>query len=137
MDIISLIPRIFQMIFSCSALAVLVFAQDVDKYVAFSFLMVIMSLLTPWSLMFATAQVYDLAGFQLLQPRIIKIGIIIGDAVLSFLALAAASSAAAVISFLPDLKGSSRYQLAATLAFFTWIMTASSTLLNFWLYHSV
>ncbi|KAI3888383.1 hypothetical protein MKW92_006699 [Papaver armeniacum] len=137
MDIISLIPRILQMIFSCSALAVLISAQDVDKYVAFRFLMVIICLLTPWSLMFTIAQVYDLAGFQLLQPRIIKIGIIIGDAVLSFLALAAASSAAAVISFFPDLKGSCRFQLAATLAFFTWISTAASALLNFWLFLSV
>ncbi|KAI3870918.1 hypothetical protein MKX03_025106 [Papaver bracteatum] len=137
MDIISFILRIIQMIFSCSALAVLTTAQDVEDYVAFSFLMVIMSLLTPWCLMFAIAQVYDLAGFQLLQPRIIKIGIIIGDAVLSFLALAAACSAAAVINYYPDLKGSSRYQLAATLTFFTWMATAASALLNFWLFHSV
>ncbi|KAI3932945.1 hypothetical protein MKW98_029178 [Papaver atlanticum] len=136
--IISFILRIFQMIFSCSALAAMTTAQDVDDYVAFSFLMIIMSLLTPWSLMFAIAQGYsDLAGYLLLQPGIIKISIIIGDAILSFLALAAACSAAAVINYFPDLKGSSRYQLAATLAFFTWIATTASSLLNFWFFHSM
>ncbi|KAI3870914.1 hypothetical protein MKX03_025102 [Papaver bracteatum] len=136
--IISLLLRIMQIIFSCCALGFLTRAKEEYDFVAFSFLLMIMGLMVPWSLTLAFAQGYsDLTGYPLLRPRIIKLAIIIGDAILSCLSLAAACSAAAIISYLPLLKGASSYKFAAMWAFFTCISTGSSALLSFWLFVSM
>ncbi|KAI3848439.1 hypothetical protein MKW98_019294 [Papaver atlanticum] len=136
--IVSFILRVLQIIFSCGALGFMTTAKEEYDFVAFSFSLMIMALMVPWSLTLAFAQGYsDLTGYPLLRPRIIKLAIIIGDAILSFLSLAAACSAASIISYLPLLKGASSYKLTAMCAFFTWISTASSALLSFWLFHSV
>ncbi|KAI3907895.1 hypothetical protein MKW92_052788 [Papaver armeniacum] len=136
--IVNFILRMLQLAFSCAAVALMTTDDDAYECVAFSYLLVTMSLMVPWSLTLGIAQGFsDLTGYPLFQPRIMKMAIIIGDAVLSFMSLAAACSAAAVIDYVPELKGTSRYHLAAALTFFTWVPVASSALMNLWLFYSV
>ncbi|KAL1544265.1 CASP-like protein 5C1 [Salvia divinorum] len=99
-----------------------------------------MGLAIPWSFTLAILDGYSiLAKFPVHQSGIFMV-IIVGDLVLSFLALAAASSTASLadlllkadVSFCPP-KLCSRYQISAVMAFFSWILLLLSSLSNIWL----
>ncbi|KAI3901065.1 hypothetical protein MKW92_048879 [Papaver armeniacum] len=118
--IVNFILRMLQLAFSCAAVALMTTDADAYECVAFSYLLVTMSLMVPWSLTLGIAQGFsDLLGHPLFQP------------------VTAACSAAAVIDYVPELKGTSRYHLAAALTFLTWVPAASSALMNLWLFYSV
>ncbi|KAI3856624.1 hypothetical protein MKX03_019621 [Papaver bracteatum] len=103
-----------------------------------------MGLVLPWSFTLAMVDAYSLcAKCPLRQPGILWI-IIMGDWVLSILALAAACSTAAVIDLLLQNDGSycppkfcNRYQFSAAMAFLSWILTAASSLFNLWVIPSL
>ncbi|KAI3830418.1 hypothetical protein MKX03_033530 [Papaver bracteatum] len=140
---ISFTMRIAQIVFSCSSLLFMSLGVEFYGYTAFCYLVTVMGLLIPWSFTLAVVDGYSvLIGSQFLQPWI-QMMIIIGDWVLSLLALAAACATAGVIDLLPQLKGShypsnlcSRYQISGIMAFLSWFHTTASALLNLWLLHS-
>ncbi|XP_026400090.1 CASP-like protein 5C1 [Papaver somniferum] len=141
---ISFTMRIAQIVFYCSSLLFMSLGVEFYGYTAFCYLVTVMGLLIPWSFTLAVVDGYAvIIGSRLRQPGIQMI-VIIGDWVLSLLALAAACATAGVIDLLPQLKGShcpsslcSRYQISAIMAFLSWFHTAASALLNLWLFHSM
>ncbi|KAG6766879.1 hypothetical protein POTOM_028055 [Populus tomentosa] len=105
-----------------------------------SFLVTVMGLVIPWSLVLVLADAYSVFVKSLDLQRRNLLMIIIGDLVLSFLSLAAACSTASVADLLLDVGKSfcpaklcSRYQLSAAMAFLSWLLSFSSSLFNLWL----
>ncbi|RZC87060.1 hypothetical protein C5167_041994 [Papaver somniferum] len=140
----SLTLRLGQAIFSSASLLFISFGVEFYSYTAFCYLVTVMGLVLPWSFTLAMVDAYSLcAKCPLRQPGILWI-IIMGDWVLSILALAAACSTAAVMDLLLQNDGSycppkfcSRYQFSAAMAFLSWILTAASSLFNLWVIPSL
>ncbi|OVA18618.1 Uncharacterized protein family UPF0497 [Macleaya cordata] len=140
----SLSLRLGQTIFSSASLLFMSLGVEFYSYTAFCYLVTVMGLVIPWSFTLAMVDGYSLCvGCPLRQPGILWI-IIMGDWVLSILALAAACSTAGVIDLLLQNAGPycppkfcSRYQFSAAMAFLSWILTAASSLFNLWLLPSL
>ncbi|MCL7050832.1 hypothetical protein MKW94_025868 [Papaver nudicaule] len=120
---ISFIMRIAQLSFSCSSFTLMYREDEFYGYSAFSYLIYVMCLLMSWSLLLALVDGFSVrVGSPRRQP-VIQIVIFIADWVFSLLSLSAACGAAAVVSFLPEFRGSDgrRYLLSAIMAFFAWV----------------
>ncbi|GAB2279702.1 hypothetical protein Dimus_014342 [Dionaea muscipula] len=135
--------RLGQIVFSTASLFFMCLHVDFYDYTAFCFLVTIMGLVIPWSITLGLVDAYCiLCKYQTHQPGILAV-IIIGDWVLSFLTLGAASSTASVAQILATagagspslcpLNLCSRYPLSAAMAFFSWFLLFASSLLNIWL----
>lgn len=136
----SLALRFGQTCFSCASLLFMCFDVEFYSYTTFCFLVTVMGLVIPWSLVLVLADAYSVFVKSLDLQRRNLLMIIIGDLVLSFLSLAAACSTASVADLLLDVGKSfcpaklcSRYQLSAAMAFLSWFLTFSSSLFNLWL----
>ncbi|KAI9391033.1 hypothetical protein POPTR_007G033600v4 [Populus trichocarpa] len=112
----------------------------IGRHFYVSFLVTVMGLVIPWSLVLVLADAYSVFVKSLDLQRRNLLMIIIGDLVLSFLSLAAACSTASVADLLLDVGKSfcpeklcSRYQLSAAMAFLSWFLSFSSSLFNLWL----
>ncbi|XP_022773972.1 CASP-like protein ARALYDRAFT_485429 [Durio zibethinus] len=140
----SLALHLGQTIFSSASLLFMCLDVEFYSYTSFSYLVTVMGLVTPWSVSLALVDAYSVFIKRLpRQPRVLLI-VIVGDWALSFLSLAAACSTASVTSLLVDVGKSncpsklcSRYQLSAAMAFLSWFLSFSSTLLNLWLLPSL
>ncbi|KAM4118048.1 hypothetical protein ACB094_02G171400 [Castanea mollissima] len=113
------------------------------KLVLRCYLVTVMGLVIPWSLTLIVVDAYSVFIKCLpRQPKILLV-IIVGDSVLSFLLLAAASSTASVTNVLLAAEGyctakpCSRYQFSAAMAFFSWFLSLASSLFNLWLLPSL
>ncbi|GMH06453.1 hypothetical protein Nepgr_008293 [Nepenthes gracilis] len=134
--------RLGQTLFSTASLFFMCLAIDFYSYTAFCFLVTIMGLVIPWSMTLSLVDVYCVfVRCPSRQPGIMTI-IIVGDWVLSFLSLAAASSTAGVAqllltpgsaALLCPLKHCNRYPLSAAMAFLSWFLLFASCLFNIWL----
>ncbi|XP_050206674.1 CASP-like protein 5C3 [Mercurialis annua] len=140
----SLALRLGQTIFSIASLLFMCLGIDFYSYTAFCYLVIVMGLMIPWSVTLMLVDIYSVFIKNLPHQSKVLSAIIIGDWVLSFLALAAASSTASVTdllievgnSYCPD-KLCSRYQLSAAMAFLTWFLSFVSFLFNLWLFPSL
>ncbi|OWM83776.1 CASP-like protein 5C1 [Punica granatum] len=135
--------RLGQTLFSSASLLFMSVGVDFYGYTAFCYLVTIMGLVIPWSFTLALVDGYSvLVKCPLRQPGIMAI-IVVGDWVLSILTLAAACSTSSVVDLLlhsnepcPS-KFCSRYQISATMAFFSWFLSLASSLFNLWLLPSL
>ncbi|KAG0466202.1 hypothetical protein HPP92_017204 [Vanilla planifolia] len=136
-----LLLRLGQALFSISSLFFMSVGVEFYSYTAFCFLVTIMGLLIPWSATLAMFDMYSICvGSNIRLPGVMMV-ILLGDLSLSILSLAAACASAAVVDLLVHSRGGTycppkycgRYQLSAAMAFLSWVLTASSSLLNLWL----
>ncbi|KAK6128649.1 hypothetical protein DH2020_012316 [Rehmannia glutinosa] len=140
----SLALRFGQAIFSVASLLFMCLNTEFYSYTAFCFLVTIMGLVVPWSLTLALVDVLSVYFKPPIRPPGILSIVVVGDWVLSFLSLAASCSAASVTGFLLA-SGDSfcieslciRYRVAAAMAFMSWLILLSSTLINIWFLSSV
>ncbi|KAI3462792.1 hypothetical protein Pfo_019455 [Paulownia fortunei] len=140
----SLALRLGQAIFAVASLLFMCLGIEFYSYTTFCFLVTIMGLVIPWSLTLALVDVLSVyVNRPVLPPGILSI-VVVGDWVLSFLSLAASCSAASVTDFLLASGDSfcsgklcTRYQLAAAMAFLSWFVLLTSSLINLWLLTSV
>ncbi|XP_061949281.1 CASP-like protein 5C1 isoform X4 [Populus nigra] len=98
----SLALRFGQTCFSCASLLFMCLDVDFYSYTTFCFLVTVMGLVIPWSLVLVLADAYSIFVKSLDLQRRNLLMIIIGDLVLSFLSLAAACSTASVADLLLD-----------------------------------
>ncbi|KAJ0229754.1 CASP-like protein 5C3 [Hirschfeldia incana] len=139
----SLSLRLGQTLLAFGALLFMTIGVRFYQFTAFCYLVTIMALTIPWNLTLAMVDIYCIFLNQPFQKPRIVLAISIGDWVVSVLALASASSAASVVDLLRSNESvcppiiCNRYQFAATLAFLTWFLSLSSSLLNFWLLPSL
>ncbi|XP_057500517.1 CASP-like protein 5C1 isoform X2 [Actinidia eriantha] len=138
----SLALRLGQAIFSTASLLFMCLDVEFYSYTAFCFLVTIMGLVIPWSLTLALMDAYSVFFKRLSrQPGVMSV-IVVGDWVLSFLSLAAASSTASITDILITshscrAKLCSRYQLSAAVTFLSWFLSLASSLFNLWLLPSL
>lgn len=136
----SLALRLGQTIFSSAALFFMCLDVDFYGYTAFCFLVTVMGLVIPWSMTLGLVDAYSVfVKCPTRQPGIMAI-IAVGDWVLSFLSLGAASSTASVAQIMMAAKGPlcpgkicSRYSVSAAMAFLSWFLSLASSLFNIWL----
>lgn len=140
----SLALRLGQAIFSVASLLFMCLRVEFYSYTAFCFLVTIKGLVIPWSLTLAMVDAFAVFVKPITHQVGIILIIVVGDWVLSFLSLAAASSTASVADFMlteagPSFCGGlcSRYQLSAAMAFLSWCMSIASSLFNLWLLPSL
>ncbi|KAG6768005.1 hypothetical protein POTOM_026900 [Populus tomentosa] len=105
----SLALRFGQTCFSCASLLFMCLDVEFYSYTTFwhffvSFLVTVMGLVIPWSLVLVLADAYSVFVKSLDLQRRNLLMIIIGDLVLSFLSLAAACSTASVADLLLDVE---------------------------------
>jgi len=140
----SLALRLGQTVFSSASLLFMCLDIEFYSYTAFCYLVTVMGLVIPWSMTLLVVDAYSVFIRCLpRQPRIMLV-IVVGDLILSFLLLAAASSTASVTDLLLTAGGyfcperlCSRYQLSATMAFLSWFLSLASSLFNLWLLPSL
>ncbi|XP_059457440.1 CASP-like protein 5C1 [Corylus avellana] len=140
----SLALRLGQTVFSSASLLFMCLDVEFYSYTAFCYLVTVMGLVIPWSMTLLVVDAYSVFIRCLpRQPRIMLV-IVVGDLILSFLLLAAASSTASVTDLLLEAGGfycperlCSRYQLSATMAFLSWFLSLASSLFNLWLLPSL
>ncbi|KAH0699149.1 hypothetical protein KY284_013364 [Solanum tuberosum] len=104
------------------------------------FLVTTMGLVMPWSLGLAMIDTFLVLAKRPSNQRRVLSAVVLGDWVLSVLALAVSCSTASVADFLIA-SGNVycrdniclRYQLSAAMAFLTWILSLASLLFNLWL----
>ncbi|KAL4644983.1 CASP-like protein ARALYDRAFT_485429 [Castanea sativa] len=139
----SLALRFGQTIFSLASIFFMCLDVAFFTYTSFCYLVTVMGLVIPWSLTLIVVDAYSVFIKCLpRQPKILLV-IIVGDSVLSFLLLAAASSTASVTNVLLAAEGyctakpCSRYQFSAAMAFFSWFLSLASSLFNLWLLPSL
>ncbi|KAF6166551.1 hypothetical protein GIB67_005413 [Kingdonia uniflora] len=136
--------RMGQTIFSSASLLFMSLGVEFYSYTAFCYLVTAMGLLVPWSLTLSLVDGYSVLVAGPVRQRGILVAVVIGDWILSMLALAAACATSSVIDLLHQFDGSycppklcNRYQLSAVMAFLSWLLTTASTLLNLWLLPSL
>ncbi|KMT08541.1 hypothetical protein BVRB_6g138220 [Beta vulgaris subsp. vulgaris] len=136
----SLALRLGQTLFSSAALFFMCLDVNFYGYTAFCFLVTVMGLVIPWSMTLGLVDAYSVfVKSPSRQPGVMTV-IVVGDWVLSFLSLGAASSTASVAHILMvasvppcPLKICSRYSLSAAMAFLSWFMSFASSLFNLWI----
>ncbi|XP_075482155.1 CASP-like protein 5C1 [Primulina tabacum] len=136
----SLALRLGQAVFAVASLLFMCLDVEFYSYTAFCFLVTTMALVIPWSLTLAAVDIFSLLIKRASRQPGILLLVVIGDLVLSFLALAASCSTASVTSILFAFGGSfcrqkicTRYQLSAAMAFLSWFLILASSLFNLWL----
>ncbi|KAI3962920.1 hypothetical protein MKW92_032062 [Papaver armeniacum] len=134
-NLINFFLRLAQTIFSLSAIVFILARPESDRYSVFRYFVGLMFMVISWSIAVAVTDGFAVFLGLPLRPRGIQWIVTLGDLVLALLSLAAACAATAVITYLPELKGSHCLgcKLSVIMAFFTWICLASSGLLNAWL----
>ncbi|KAK3223599.1 hypothetical protein Dsin_010624 [Dipteronia sinensis] len=140
----SLALRLGQTVFASASLLFMSFRVEFYGYTSFSYLVVIMGLVIPWSTTLALVDAYSiLLKYVPRQPKLMCF-VIVGDWVLSFLSLAAACSTAGVTDLLLNVDQANcpvklcrRYQLSAVTAFLSWFLSFASSLFNLWLLPSL
>ncbi|KAL3350672.1 hypothetical protein AABB24_023213 [Solanum stoloniferum] len=136
--------RFGQTIFSAASLLFMSLGVEFHNYTAFCFLVTIMGLVIPWSIILALIDIYSvLIRCPIRHPGILLF-IVFGDWALSFLTLAAASSIAGIVDVLQRADETfcaaglcSRYQISAGLAFLSWFLSMASSLSNLWFLSSL
>ncbi|KAJ8431570.1 hypothetical protein Cgig2_025612 [Carnegiea gigantea] len=132
--------RLGQVIFSSASLFFMCLHLNFYSYTAFCFLVTVMGLVIPWSMALGLLDAYSVfVKCPTRQAGVMTI-IILGDLVLAFLQLGAASSTASIAQFFivvkaPMCSGNvcSRYSLSAAMAFLSWFLSFASSLFNIWL----
>ncbi|XP_006344818.1 CASP-like protein 5C3 [Solanum tuberosum] len=134
--------RLGQATFSVSSLLFMCFGVSFFSYsyAPFCFLVTTMGLVMPWSLGLAMIDTFLVLAKRPSNQRRVLSAVVLGDWVLSVLALAVSCSTASVADFLIA-SGNVycrdniclRYQLSAAMAFLTWILSLASLLFNLWL----
>lgn len=145
----SLALRLGQTAFSIASLLFMCLDVQFYSYTSFSFLVIVLGLVTPWSMIMAMIDMYSIFFNRPFhynqQERQSLIFIIATDWTLCFLSLAAAASTASVVDFLITSnspfcgkeKLCSRYQLSAAMTFLHWFLLFGSSLFNLWLLPSL
>ncbi|XP_010531206.1 PREDICTED: CASP-like protein 5C1 isoform X2 [Tarenaya hassleriana] len=137
---VSFVLRLGQTLFSSASLLFMCFDDEFYAYTAFCYLVTIMGLVTPWSVTLALVDAYSVIVQRLpLQARVISV-IMAGDFVLSFLSLGGVCASSSVVGLMKGAGTSfcgetlcSRYQLSATMAFLSCLLSLCSTFCNLWL----
>ncbi|XP_010531205.1 PREDICTED: CASP-like protein 5C1 isoform X1 [Tarenaya hassleriana] len=151
---VSFVLRLGQTLFSSASLLFMCFDDEFYAYTAFCYLVTIMGLVTPWSVTLALVDAYSVIVQRLpLQARVISV-IMAGDfvranpitlrllafKVLSFLSLGGVCASSSVVGLMKGAGTSfcgetlcSRYQLSATMAFLSCLLSLCSTFCNLWL----
>ncbi|GJR79276.1 CASP-like protein 5C1 [Tanacetum coccineum] len=136
--------RLGQTIFSSASLIFMSFGGQFYSYTSFCFLVTIMGLVIPWSFTLALLDGYSVHVTCPIRQKGLMLIVVIGDWVLSFLTLGAASSAASVVDILLTADGSvcppkicSRYLLSTIFAFLSWFLSMASSLFNLWVLPSL
>ncbi|CAI9786345.1 unnamed protein product [Fraxinus pennsylvanica] len=132
--------RLGQIILSSASLFFMSLGVGFYSYTAFCFLVTVMGLIIPWSFTLALLDAYTILVKCSIHQSGILLVIVVGDLVLSILTLAAASSSASIVdlllradeTFCPQ-RLCSRYQISATMAFLSWLLSVASSLFNLWL----
>ncbi|XP_055806199.1 CASP-like protein 5C1 [Solanum dulcamara] len=140
----SLALRLGQAIFSVASLLFMCFDIPFYSYTAFCFSVTVMGLVMTWSLILAMVDAFSVfIKVPTRLPALLSL-VVLGDWVLSFMSLAAACSTASAVDYLIHSSSSfcqgnlcTRYQLSATMAFFSWFLTFASALFNLWLLPSI
>nr|GEU55963.1 putative harbinger transposase-derived nuclease domain-containing protein [Tanacetum cinerariifolium] len=97
--------RLGQSIFSTASLVFMSFGGQFYSYTSFCFLVTIMGLVVPWSFTLALLDGYSVHVTCPIRQKGLMLIVVIGDWVLSFLTLGAASSAASVVDILLTADG--------------------------------
>ncbi|KAL1188883.1 CASP-like protein 5C1 [Cardamine amara subsp. amara] len=132
---LSFVLRLGQTLFSSASLFFMCFDDEEDfyAYTAFCYIVIVMGLVTPWSVMLALIEAYSIIVQKLpMQATVVSV-IVFGDFVLSYLSLGGACSTASVAELLIDAgeKQCDRYKLSATMAFLSSFLSFASAFFNF------
>nr|D5ACW4.2 RecName: Full=CASP-like protein 5B1; Short=PsCASPL5B1 [Picea sitchensis] len=128
--------RMGQFIFAAASVVIMVTSDEFINFTAFCYLAAAMALQFLWSFVLATIDVYALLIKRGLPNSILLSLFVVGDWVTATLSLAAACSTAGItVLFDKDLNYCDqmhcrRYQLSATMAFFSWVLIAISSLIT-------
>nr|GMD75541.1 CASP-like protein 5B3 [Ipomoea batatas] len=136
-----LLLRVGQCIFAAGSIVSMASSSTFFNVTAFCYLIASMALQVIWSGGLALLDAYSLAKKKALHNYFLVTVFAVGDWVTATLSLsAAASSAGITVLYYGDLGGCSfgeectKFQLAAALAFLSWIMIALSSLIMFWIW---
>ncbi|XP_061371890.1 CASP-like protein 5B2 [Gastrolobium bilobum] len=138
--------RLGQCAFGAASIGVMVTAFGFSSYTAFCYLTASMGLQVFWSFGLACLDIYALRRKRDLQNPILVSLFVVGDWVTATLSLAAAcSSAGIIVLYARDLDlcatrknlPCNRYQISIAMAFITWVLTAMSSHVMFWILASV
>ncbi|XP_020238444.1 CASP-like protein 5B2 [Cajanus cajan] len=139
--------RFGQCAFGAASISLMVTALGFSSYTAFCYLIASMGLQVLWSFGLACLDIYALRRKRDLQNPILVSLFVVGDWVTATLSLAAAcSSAGIVVLYARDLNmcvtnknhlACNRYQISVAMAFVTWVLTAMSSHVMFWILASV
>ncbi|KAF9626596.1 hypothetical protein IFM89_036457 [Coptis chinensis] len=140
-----LVLRVGQFLFASASIGAMLSALGFSTFTAFSYLIASMGLQLAWSLGLACLDVYALRIKRDLQNPVLVCLFVVGDWVTATLSLAAACSSAGVtILYVTDFGlcgqlpiSCSRFQISVALAFITWFLVATSSLVMFWMLGSV
>ncbi|KAI4338889.1 hypothetical protein MLD38_023896 [Melastoma candidum] len=139
--------RIGQCGFAAASIGVMVFSRGFTGYTAFCYLIASMGLQLLWSFGLACLDIYALRRERDLQNPILLSLFVVGDWVTATLSLAAAcSSAGVIVLYARDLDictvqsrllPCAKFQIAVVLSFLTWVLTAISSHVMFWILASM
>ncbi|XP_027906399.1 CASP-like protein 5B2 [Vigna unguiculata] len=138
--------RFGQCAFGAASIALMVTGFGFSSYTAFCYLIASMGLQFLWSFGLACLDIYALRRKRDLQNPILVSLFVVGDWVTATLSLAAAcSSAGVVVLYSRDLNmcattkrlTCNKYQISVAMAFVTWVLTAMSSHVMFWILASV
>ncbi|XP_028772983.1 CASP-like protein 5B2 [Neltuma alba] len=144
--ITGLMLRLGQCAFGAASIGVMVTAFGFSSYTAFCYLIASMGLQVLWSFGLACLDIYAVRRKRDLQNAILVSLFVVGDWVTATLSLAAAcSSAGIVVLYSKDLNFCKaqknlpcrKYQISVAMAFITWVFTAISSHVMFWILASV
>ncbi|THU63849.1 hypothetical protein C4D60_Mb01t20170 [Musa balbisiana] len=137
-----LLLRTGQWVFAGASIGVMLSAFGFSNYTAFCYLIASMGLQALWSLGLACLDIYALRVKRDLHNPLLVSLFVVGDWVTAALSLAAACSSAGVtVLFARDTDfckaypqfSCGRYQISTTMAFITWLLVATSSLVMFWI----
>ncbi|KAL8171371.1 hypothetical protein V2J09_023175 [Rumex salicifolius] len=132
--------RVSQCIFASAAIAFMVSTSGFYYLTAFCYLVASMGLQATWSLGMALLDTYSLITKRALRSPVLISLFVVGDWVTGTLSLSAVSACAGiVVLYVHDAgvcKGESectKFQFSVVLAFLSWVMIQTSSLIMFWL----
>lgn len=135
-----LVLRISQCFFAAGSIASMASTSNFFDFTAFCYLIASMGLQAIWSFGLALLDAYALVKKKLIHNPVLVSLFVVGDWVTATLSLAAASASAGItVLYFRDVGSCNfgeecrKYQMSVTLAFLSWIMTATSSLIMFWL----
>ncbi|KAL6344221.1 hypothetical protein AAG906_035446 [Vitis piasezkii] len=135
-----LILRISQCMFAAGSIASMATTSSFFSVTAFCYLIASMGLQVIWSFGLAFLDAYALVKKKVIHNPVLVSLFVVGDWVTATLSLAAASASAGItVLYYSDFgdcdfgKECQKYQISVALAFLSWIMIATSSLIMFWL----